>query len=199
MQRKLHLISYMSLSYILTICVVGLAFWHLNTPARTPSVAAQQPHSVTRASTPHKAAIAGIPTHLRITAYGIDLPIDQGTHNPADGSWTLSDTNAQFAVVSNPANDKNGNTFVYGHGTDAVFGKLGSGPLIAGTTAEIHTDNGYIFKYLFRASQDHTPNDTSIFNDVVSGPPRLTVQTCTGAWSQWRTMFTFDFQEVKRA
>jgi hypothetical protein len=139
---------------------------------------------------------SGKPVRIVIAAAGIDLPIDDGIYNSSDGSWTLSDTRAQFALLSRLANDHAGTTFVYGHGTDAVFGKIGNNPPAIGTIAELHTDNDHIFTYSLQTVKNYEPSDTSIFDDMSSGSPQLIVQTCTGAFSEWRTMFTFRFEKV---
>ncbi|MNH26302.1 Sortase family protein [compost metagenome] len=129
-----------------------------------------------------------------ITDSNIDLPINEGFYNEADGSWTLSDFHLQYAMMTMLANNHSGNTFVYGHATDQVLGPLVQNPPAVGSLAQIYTDNGHVFTYAFQSSRTLTPNDTSIFS--YSGPPILTVQTCTGSISEWRTMFTFTFLKV---
>jgi hypothetical protein len=138
--------------------------------------------------------IMGKPVRIVIPDSGIDLPVDQGDYNPNDGSWTLSTERAQYAMNSTLANNSMGNTLVYGHGTDAVFGKLGATAPAVGAEALIYTDNGHIFSYSFQSARDLTPADTSLFD--YQGPAILTVQTCTGYFSEWRTMFQFGFNKV---
>jgi len=140
--------------------------------------------------------ISGTPVRIVIASSGIDLPLDQGDYNPADDSWTLSETHAQFAVMSSLPNNHAGMTFVYGHGTDAVFGKIGTNHPPAGTTAELYTDNGHIFTYTLQTVKDYEPTDTSLLDNTATGSPRLVVQTCTGIFSEWRTMFIFSFKDV---
>ena len=140
--------------------------------------------------------VAGKPIRITIPSASIDLPLDDGVYNPVDGSWTLSDTRAQFALMTVPANNHAGTTFVYGHGTDAVFGRIGTSRPAVGTSAYLYTDNGHVFAYRLTATSDLQPSDTSLFDNVSSGPPRLVVQTCTGIFSEWRTMFDFAFEEV---
>lgn len=196
MLQRLRFVSSITLLYIFTIGTIGGILYssHLfgtpvwAKPARP--IIHKEP-----APLPPK-VIAGKPTRIVIMGAGIDLPVDDGVYNPADGSWTLSDNHAQFATMTAPANNHAGMTFVYGHGTDAVFGKIGSNRPAAGTSAELHTDNGHVFTYVLAEIQDLTPNDTSILDDTASGPPRLVIQTCTGAFSEWRTMFAFAFEKV---
>lgn len=129
-----------------------------------------------------------------IPAAAIDLPIVDGNYNEADGSWTLNDTVAQFATISTLANDTSGNTFVYGHGTDLVFARLAASQLPIGSQALIYTDNNRVFSYTFQSMRDLTPDDTAVFDYV--GPSILTVQTCTGMFSEWRTLYQFNFEKV---
>lgn len=144
---------------------------------------------------PRFVLVSGKPIRIVIPSYGIDLSVDEGYYDPQSSEWTLSDTHAQFAMMTALANNASGNTFIYGHGTDAVFGKIGENHPPVGAQALIYTDNGHVLSYVFSKAQDMTPNDTSIFSQE-GGPSRLTIQTCTGVFSEWRTMFQFDFEKV---
>jgi len=195
MLQKLRFFSSIAVLYALTIGTIGLTLYssHLfGTPvwAQKPPIVYVKP-----APLPPK-VISGKPVRIAIASSGIDLAVDDGTFNTSDGSWTLSDTHAQFATMTQPANDHTGTTFIYGHGTDAVFGKIGSSPPPSGTIAEITTDNGHVFTYVLQAVKNYEPSDTSVLQDTTSGQPRLVVQTCTGAFSEWRTMFIFTFEKV---
>lgn len=195
MLQKLRFFSSVAVLYALTIGTIGLTLYSsylFGTPvwAQKPPIVYSRPMQL-----PPK-VISGKPIHITIASSGIGLPIDDGTFNEADGSWTLSDTRAQFATMTQPANDHAGTTFIYGHGTDAVFGKIGSSSPPSGTIAEITTDNGHVFTYVLQAVKNYEPSDTSVLQDTASGQPRLVVQTCTGAFSEWRTMFIFTFEKV---
>lgn len=147
-----------------------------------------------KAAPPAFIPISGKPVRLVIPDSNIDLPIDEGFYNETDGSWTLSDFHLQYAMMTMLANNHTGNTFIYGHATDRVLGTLTRQTPTVGSLAQVYTDNGHIFTYKFQSSRSLTPDDTSIFS--YSGPPILTVQTCTGSVSEWRTMFTFTFEKV---
>lgn len=196
MLQRLRFVSSITLLYIFTIGTIGGILYssHL---FGAPAWAKPRPMTVHKKPTPlPPKVIAGKPIRIAITSAGIDLPVDDGVYNSGDGSWTLSDNHAQFATMTAPANDHAGMTFIYGHGTDAVFGKIGSNHPTVGTVAEIHTDNNRVFTYALKEIKNLTPNDTSILDDTANGPPRLVVQTCTGAFSEWRTMFVFTFERV---
>jgi LPXTG-site transpeptidase (sortase) family protein len=138
--------------------------------------------------------IGGIPLRIVVAGRDIDLPVIMGSYDAKTGEWTLSNNKAQFATNSSVANNKVGNTFIYGHDIPQVFKRLES--LKPGDTAQIYTDNGYVFTYAFRNAIDVNPSDTSIFN--YSGPSILTLQTCSGIWSQTRHLMTFDFVEAHK-
>lgn len=186
--------------YLGTIGLIGYAAVSAYTPrpialAKEP-ITTNEPQKIepVKAAPPAFIPISGKPVRLIIPGSSIDLPIDEGFYNEADGSWTLSDSRLQYAMMTMLANNHSGNTFIYGHATDQVLGTLAKQPPAVGAHAQIYTDNGHIFTYLFESSRSLTPDDTSIFN--YSGPPILTVQTCTGSVSEWRTMFTFAFEKV---
>ena len=196
MLRKIRFISSVAFLYILTIGTsAGLLYSsHL---FGAPVWAAAKPQVVHHKPAPlPPKVISGKPVRIVIASAGIDLTIDDGYYNANDGSWTLSDTHAQYAVITALANDHAGTTFIYGHGTDAVLGKIGSNPPPTGTIAQVYTDTNHVFSYALQTVSNLQPSDTSLFDDTASGPPRLIVQTCTGIFSEWRTMFTFTLTGV---
>jgi LPXTG-site transpeptidase (sortase) family protein len=154
-------------------------------PATTPASQPGQPQQ----------KIGGTPVRIVVPNRTIDLPVIQGSYDPDTGNWTLSNNKAQFALNSSVANNKLGNTFIYGHDIPQVFKRLEG--LVAGDIAQIYTDNGYVFTYKYRSSIDVDPSNTNIFS--YSGPSILTLQTCSGVWSQNRHLMTFDFVEVRKA
>lgn len=193
MRQKLQLISSVAGLYIATIGTVGYLALPAPSPARAVSKISSSPP---KPASPRFVVVSGKPVRIVIPDSNIDLPIDEGIY-AEDDSWTLSDTHAQFAVMSALANNHAGNTFIYGHGTDEVFGRIGNKTPAAGTLARIYTDNGNVFSYRFEESHNLTPDETDLLSDTKSGAPRLTLQTCTGVWSEWRTIFVFAFEKVE--
>ncbi len=182
-----------------TLYVLTLLFgWYVLHPVQY--LAHTEPISLTRTQqTPHlpaavKVVISGKPIRIVIPDSGIDLPVDEGYYNDADHSWTLSGYHAQFAMMSTAANDSGGDTFIYGHNNNNVFGALRHNTPAAGASALLYTDNGHIFAYRFDNARSLTPDDTSVLH--YNGPPKLTIQTCTGSIDEWRTLFTFNFEKV---
>lgn len=179
----------------------SIAFLGLILLPQTPKTAqAQSPPgnqvSPPTAQTSSPILISGKPTRIVINEYGIDLPVDEGFYDESSNSWTLSESHAQFAMMTFLANNISGNTLIYGHGTDQVFGQLNELKPTATTTALVYTDNNHLFSYSFQSMLDYTPEDTSIFS--YSGPPILTIQTCSGPLSEWRSMFQFKFDRIVR-
>lgn len=137
--------------------------------------------------------ISGNPVHIALPELGISLNIKPGYYNKSSQTWTLSNTNAHFAMVSALANTQAGNTFVYGHNNKAVFSKLSQ--IKPGGKAIITTDNNHTFTYTFTGQRTTNPNDVSLF--AYSGKPILTLQTCSGVFYQNRQLFTFNFTGVQ--
>lgn len=198
--KKLHFSLIAGGLYLGTVGFVGYVAISAYAPrstvlAKEPIVTIEpQKTEPIKAAPPAFIPISGKPVRLVIPGSNIDLPIDEGFYNEADGSWTLSDFHLQYAMMTMPANNHSGNTFIYGHATEQVLGKIAEQPPAVGSTAQVYTDNGHVFTYRFKSSRSLTPDDTSIFS--YNGPPILTVQTCTGSVSEWRTMFTFSFEKV---
>lgn len=154
--------------------------------------------SVAAAGLPHPpkddpAIITGTPVRIVVPSTDTDLQVDQGNYNSIDQTWTLSGYNAQFATPSMPPNDKQGNTLIYGHNNKYVFGPLKK--LVAGDVAELFTDNGHTFFYTFDKSESVKPDNMIVFQ--YQGPPTLVIQTCTGNWNEWRTLYSFKFERVQ--
>ncbi len=162
----------------------------------TPMIDAATSTPINKPAKQSPAVIAGKPTRLVIADRDIDLVVNDGYYDQSTGAWTLSDTQAQFAVMTSRPNNHAGMTFIYGHGTDAVFGRIGSNPPSVGSVAKLYTKNKRVFTYKLASVRNLQPNDTSIFKKARKGKPRLVVQTCTGLFSEWRTMFTYVFKKV---
>lgn len=138
---------------------------------------------------PSPALITGQPVKISIPSLHIDLPIIPGYYNAKSGAWTLTLNKAQFATPSVTPNNMTGNTLIYGHYRPEVFAHLHL--IKSGAQAVVTTDNGYVFSYTFESSAPLDPTDTSIF--AYKGVPRLTVQTCSGAYMQHRQMYYFHY------
>jgi len=163
--------------------------------ARMMAAKAAADSPVSALAVQHQAVISGRPVRIAIPASGVDLPIDPGYYNVATGEWTLSGYRAQFAVSSALANNAAGDTFIYGHNNNYVFGALRHHTPLPDSPAIIYTDTGHVFTYIFVGSTSFVPDDTSAL--TYSGPPMLTIQTCTGSLNEWRTMYRFRLEEAE--
>lgn len=141
---------------------------------------------------PVNGVIEGTPVRIHVPSLAIDLDIINGYYNQNNKTWTLTRDMAQYATITPKANNTAGNTFIYGHDIQAVFARLNR--LKAGDQVIVYTDNGHHFTYNFRSSIETTPYDDSLF--AYKGAPILTLQTCSGIWSQNRQLFTFDLVGV---
>jgi LPXTG-site transpeptidase (sortase) family protein len=139
--------------------------------------------------------ITGQPIGISIPSLKINLQVIPGTYNPDTGTWTLTLNKAQFAVYSVQPNNESGDTFIYGHYRREVFAYLHL--IKPGAQALITTSNNYIFSYSFQTTAALDPTDTSIF--AYQGPPRLTVQTCSGSLFQHRQLYYFQYDGYTRS
>ncbi len=143
--------------------------------------------------------IAGLPVRIVIPGSSyegrvVDLPVDKGYYDQATDSWTLSGYHAQFMTISSLANNLAGDTYIYGHNNDYVFGALRHVTPDPGATALIYTDNGHIFSYGFVSATNVAPDATAVLD--YHGPPILTIQTCTGSFNEVRTLYMYNFDKV---
>jgi hypothetical protein len=195
LRTKVRYYSSVSTIYVLTLLFAVTAFAPLieSKPANSYALtnAVQKPY----APAPHNVSvISGRPVRIVLPASNVDLPVDEGYYDSQTGGWTLSGYRAQFAMISTLANNVAGDTFIYGHNNDHVFGALRHVTPAPGAQALIYTDNGHIFEYSFVKSFSLAPDETSVLS--YSGPPIMTIQTCTGSVNEWRTMYRYSFVKV---
>lgn len=137
--------------------------------------------------------VSGRPNRIVIPSVGIDVAVVDGFYNPHTQTWNLSETQAQYATITPLANNYGGNTFIYGHNRPVVFtALLQTQP---GAVATVYTSNGHEFTYKLSSSRVTKPSDDSLF--YYTGKPILTVQTCSGAWFQNRSLYTFELVGAK--
>lgn len=138
--------------------------------------------------------ISGHPVEIVAPTVNVDMPIVDGFYDPTTGGWTLNADKAQFAAITTQPNDQSGQTFIYGHATQRVFGKLLN--MHIGDQVSVLTSNGYRFTYTLKQTEVVTPSNTGILS--YTGSPRLLLQTCVGAFSQDRKFFILDFTKVEK-
>jgi hypothetical protein len=148
---------------------------------------------------PNFNVISGVPVRIVIpdsSYHGVvvDLPIDEGYYDQSTETWTLSGYRAQFMMISSLANNYEGDTYIYGHNNDYVFGALRHVTPAIGSTALLYTSNGHIFSYSFVSVSNVGPNTTTVLN--YQGPPVMTIQTCTGSFNAIRTLYKYNFVKV---
>ena len=138
--------------------------------------------------------ISGHPVRIVAPTVGVDMPVVDGFYDSTTGDWTLYSDKAQFAAMTTQPNDTSGQTFIYGHATQRVFGKLLN--MHAGEQVEVYTSNGYKFTYTLKQTEVVTPQNTGILG--YTGSPRLLLQTCVGTFSENRKFFILDFTKVEK-
>ncbi len=190
LQTKLNIIGVTFLIIGLAVFMPTVYFMHKN------RVNAASPKTFIPVSSVIKlvTAITGKPQTLSIPSLKINLPVIDGVYNSTSGEWNLSLNKAHFALITTPPNDQAGNTLIYGHYRPEVFAYLHH--IKPGAEAMIETDNGLRFTYIYKSSIAVEPTDTSIF--TYQGPPKLTIQTCSGSFMQNRQMYSFDFVRVEK-
>lgn len=197
----LHIFANIPL-FIRVVCLYGIAggmFWTGDriqaltaTPAQPASIQiVSQPGAATQ---PSKKIISGEPSRLSVARLGVDLPVKDGFYDSETNDWTLSHEAVFFARMTTIPNDSKGNTFIYGHNTDAMLAPLSE--LVVDDIITIFTTNGHAFQYKYTRDDIIAPNVTTVLYDSPSSP-QLTVMTCEGIWSKVRRVMYFDFVGVQ--
>lgn len=137
----------------------------------------------------------GRPVYIEVLDANISLPVNDGYYNYRTQKWTLSKTSAQYAVMSPKPNQNSGNTFIYGHNRENVFSNLLA--VKQGSVAFVTTDSNQKFIYKLKYSYTTDPTDSDFL--YYSGPPQLTIQTCSGPNFENRTLFVYELVGVTNA
>lgn len=198
-RQKVRFCANIGIIYLLTICFA----WYALKPVFgvklvSATTIAQRPHVPARVK-PSFQIVSGLPNRIVIPDSSwdgrvVDLPIDPGYYDAATDTWTLSGYRAQFVMFSSLPNNYIGETYIYGHNNDYVFGALRHVTPAVGSTALLYTTNGHIFSYTFNHATSIGPDVTSVL--TYTGRPIMVIQTCTGSFNEVRTLYYYDFQKV---
>lgn len=187
---------------LLAVCLLLAGGLLLMFPSSPAEVVELYPQTTTaenqapQAAQAHRAEVTPTaPVRIQVLEADINIPVASGVYNRSTQKWTLSNDKAHFATMTSMPNQTAGNTFIYGHNRKSVFARLTK--IKAGSTAVITTADNQRFVYRMRTSYTTVPTDDSVLH--YSGPPILTLQTCTGAMFQNRTMYVFDLVGVTHA
>ena len=189
--RKINVRLPLFLRVVALYVLAGVPTWLAiasQPPEPVVAVAPARPAVVVREGTLR----TGQPSKVSVPRLGIDLAIIEGEYDKKKDAWTLSDDKAQIATMTSLPNNEAGNTFIYGHNTDAVFAPLAS--LKTNDIARVKTTNGLTFQYRYTGKQIVDPKTTSIL--APTDTPRLTLMTCEGIFSQTRRVMFFDFERI---
>jgi len=138
--------------------------------------------------------VIGTARRVTVPSVGIDQQVRPGSYDTSSSSWTIDTSSTFHADVTVPVNNSNGTTLIYGHAGWGIFGKLPE--IQPGAEADVYTEEGLRFMYVYESSYQVDPTDTSALTS--SGPPRLLLQTCSGAFDAYRTLVTFRLKGVVR-
>jgi LPXTG-site transpeptidase (sortase) family protein len=172
---------------------LGLFLWQIRDENSLVNSAPGGVSNNVQATAPKQATISGHPNHLDIPSLNMSLPIIDGVYNQKTKEWTLTLNKVQYATITPPPNNYSGNTFIYGHYRPEVFARLHT--IKPNSLAIITTDNNHKFTYQLTNIVVTNPGDDTLF--TYSGPPELTIQTCTGLFFQNRQLFTFKLVGVQ--
>jgi len=183
-----------------TLIVFGLSvFAYSRTIAQQGTSPIVQPSQKTAQAPQNAQRVEAIvydkPRLLIIPRLGLTLPVIDGLYNPATKQWNVSNTAVQYATITTPANNNSGNTFIYGHNFPGLLKRLPE--LQVGDEIMLVTEKGYWFTYRHTSRKETNPLDDSLF--YYSGPPIVTMQTCSGVFDQNRLLLTFGLVKVEKS
>lgn len=193
LHRKLIIIGLTSVT-LGAVGLIPLAYYSAQNRQALANPPTVQIPAIAPAPAPKPDLISGKPGRLVIPSLNINLEVVDGTYNAENASWTLSKDKAHYALPTQLPNNDSGNTLIYGHYRPEVFARLHK--ITPGSQVALETENGYRFVYTFQEVETVNPADTSVF--TYSGVPRLTIQTCTGAFMQNRQLFYFSLTDVSK-
>lgn len=172
---------------------VGLMFAVILVPSPEPPeisvVAAPSHHEKLQ---PIVKPITGTAQRVVVPSVAIDVAVREGSYDSDSESWSIDTQSAFHASTTVPVNNTNGTAFIYGHAGWQIFETLPS--VQKGAEATVYTAEGYRFVYEFESNRQVDPTDVSLLTEA--GPPKLMLQTCSGAFDTYRTLVTFRLKGV---
>jgi LPXTG-site transpeptidase (sortase) family protein len=120
-----------------------------------------------------------LPIQIRLPQIGISLPITEG--DISNGVWLVSSTGATHLVRSAVPGTE-GNIVIYGHNTDAIFGRLHL--IQKGHTILVTTKDGAIHRYIVSNLLTVPPSRVDLV--LPTKTEILTIYTCTGFFDSER-------------
>ncbi len=122
------------------------------------------------------------PAELSIPRISLYKSIEPGIYDTTQDKWNVSADHPHFATVSMQPNIFGGNTVIYAHNSDDLFGHLDK--LQSDDTVQVKLKNGKTFIYEYSSSKEVSPLDVSIFTN--NGSHQLVLLTCTGKKNSMR-------------
>lgn len=192
--RATPLIVRVVLLYAVTATLL-LGYFALTRSQQEATASVVQQQALPRYESPRdgKTIISGIPDRIMLDRLSVDLPVQRGEYDEQTKEWSLNDEAAFFVTTTSLPNDNKGNTFIYGHNNQKIFGSLAS--VVVGDLVTIQTTNGHSFVYQYRDDSVVTPSSTEVLDSNPTSPT-LTIMTCDGLWSEGRRLMYFDLVEV---
>lgn len=180
--------------YVVIGSLTGLYFY-VAPPVRAVQTAVTAPIvSVVEPVPTQPEVISGLPRRIELPRIGLMRDVIDGDYDANSQNWTLTDDKAQFAVMTTPANNKAGQTVIYGHNTTAVLEPVRL--VQPGDELLVTTDSGRVLVYVYTNDRFVAPTDVSVIYETPE-TSRVVLMTCEGWLSETRRLLYFDFKEVR--
>lgn len=165
----------------------------LTPPVEPPPIVVASAPRTHKVPKPEAKPVVGAAERVVVPSVGIDSSVREGSYDSDSDSWSIDTDSAFYATTTVPVNNTNGSTLIYGHAGWGIFDTL---PKVKkGAKATVHTKEGYEFVYEFESNRQVEPTDVSALTNT--GPPKLILQTCSGAFDTYRTLVTFRLKEIR--
>jgi LPXTG-site transpeptidase (sortase) family protein len=128
-----------------------------------------------------------IPSFLEISSIKLEIAVETGKYDQESDTWNITDNSAYYAQESMPLASKVGNSVIYAHNKQHLFGNLKN--LKPGDTAQITDSNGVIHEYVYQKNIEISPSNTDVFYS--QDTYNLILLTCSGLFDQYRTLYYF--------
>lgn len=185
--RRLLVLKWRLLPLLAAAIIISIPFVERAVTKHNVAKAAQAAQQRLDAK-PAPPKVSGVPSRIVIPDLSIDLPVVSQSYSTALKSWPVAPSDANYATETALINNTKGQSLIYGHDNQSVFGRLLT--MAPGTVAYVYTANGHIFKYSFTSYKDVSPRQTDIISKMKDAPVGLDLITCTGAYFQYRHLMS---------
>lgn len=133
------------------------------------------------------------PVAINVPSLDLQIPIEVGSYDYQKHEWSINDNSAFYADITSKLNTTSGQTVIYAHNKNSLFGKLKS--LNSNDLVILTDESAQDYTFALTNTRLVKPTDTSVFYEKPD-KPILVLITCDGLFDENRKLLYFSLVGV---